>query len=782
MSDLTKEFEDLFDSAEEVDDSLSVFDIDEGDINALAHLYDGSSAGFKGLVEGYSAYAFETMQNRAFPDVRDGLKPVQRRIVFALGQDQKKFSHENSSLEVISQAYPWHPHGDSAIYGAAVRMTDKNKSFMIPLLRGGGNVGSVIQPGSEAAPRYSKMWMHDNIKDFTRDMDGAFWKPAEADETKVEPAYLPVRYPFVLCNPAMGIAVGMATNIPAYNFFDVINLTIKYLKGEDITHEVMAPDFPTGGFVLKDDKEFLKILNIGHGKVHIRARVEISDRQDCIEVHEIPYGKTRDSIIAAISNIVSPPKDRYVEPINGLKSVSNFTGRDGNNITIDCARGTAESVLLHLYKRGILQTNFTARLNVVNGNMPIIGGIPDILEAWYASRERVLARVFKKDLEGYKQAYIQYSYFMRLVSNEVWKDEYLRRITKVSTPSADEYLREIFDDIPADVVTWINHRRAAEFNRGGKYKDLLDATRKGIEEAKYNSQNIKEYVIKDLESLKTEHSGRHPRVSELTSKAYKFIKVSQLKSEEREELIDDTPAWFTVTTEGLLYKTRDSLSLPENEVLFQGVLPGNAVLIGFDIYGRILRFYGEQYGVSNAAVNLADYFEVPIEWRVATSEHPQWHIQYLTNLDEKKRYIFYNNGKLSVLNTAEYGGKSVRRRINQSGMPADIVEHLFEIIHEDDMPEVFVGIDDAKSTKGGPTYRVGWQLTSEIRDTSSVKAEVRLLGGAEHLLCWTGITEEELSDMFHGLEDGYEGRVKRGLDSGILTEIANRCDYGSYAE
>lgn len=772
MTNINDEFEELFEDGSEADDSLSSVDIDEGDITALAHLYKGNSEGFKSLAEGYSAYSFETMQNRSLPDVRDGLKPVQRRIIYAMYLNKKKFSQENGSLELVGAVYPMHPHGDSSIYSAAVRMTDKNGSFMVPLLSGGGNVGTVVQPGKEAAPRYSKMWAHKNDYDFLRDMDGAFWKPAEADESKMEPAYLPVRYPFVLCNPAMGIAVGMNTRIPAYNFFDVVNLTIKFLKGEDITHEVLCPDFPTGGFVLKNDEEFLKILNLGHGQVRIRARVEISPKGDDIEVLEIPYGKTRENIIEEINHIINPPKDVDAQPIPGLKAVNNYTQYKSNNISITCARGTAETVLLHLYKRGILQTNFAARLNVVNGNQPIIGGIPEILEAWYNARERVMAKVFHNEIEGYKQSYIQYSYFLRLVMNEEWKDEYLRRITKVSTASADEYLRGIFDDIPEDVVKWIHDRRAAEFNKGGKYKDALDNTKSALEEAKYNSEHIKEYVIKDLESLKQEHAGEFPRISELTTKDYKFVKASDIKGDDDEE-VEEAPAWFTVTKEGLLYKTRDPLAV--SGVVFQECISGSSTLIGFDIYGRILRFFGEQVPVSNSAVNLAEYFDVPAEYRVATPQHPAWGIPYMTELDGKKRYVLYTNGKLSIMDTAKYANKGARRRVVNNGMPADVYENLFEIIHEDDMPETIIAVDNGKSR-----CRVGWFSTEDIRDTASAKAQERVLGGAANLYAWYGATDEELSELFGGEENEYQDRVKGTSDEEMLEKVAGACDYGSF--
>ena len=158
---------------------------------ALAEMYQGDSEGFKELVRGYSSYAFEVLRNRAFPNAQDGLKPVQRRIAYSMASDRKYFSKENPSGDLIGRVMSLHPHGDSAIYDAACRMTDINQSFLIPLIKGGGNLGSVNTGKTQAAYRYTKMWLHPNLEDYTRDMDGCVFETAEMDENKQEPTYLP---------------------------------------------------------------------------------------------------------------------------------------------------------------------------------------------------------------------------------------------------------------------------------------------------------------------------------------------------------------------------------------------------------------------------------------------------------------------------------------------------------------------------------------------------------------------------------------------------------------
>lgn len=750
MSDLNEEFEAIFSGVDDAVDEASMH-TDEGDPTALGGMYTGSSDGFRRLVEGYSEYATTTIADRAVPDARDGLKPVQRRILFAMCRGGKQYRSAIGSVTAVGDTIKWHPHGDSAVYEAAVRMTDNNGSFMIPLLHGSGNTGSVNAPGTQAASRYTKMWLHEvNAQDYLRDMNGCIMTPAEIDETQEEPEFLPVRYPAVLCNTAMGIAVGMATNIPAFNFFDVVNLTIAYLKGEDISHTVMVPDFPTGGFVLKDDKEFLRILNTGKGRVRIRAKVEINEDSSEISVKEIPFGKTLDSIKNSIDRIINPPKDVTVEGIPGLRAVNDYSDYHGVNIEISTDKGMAERVLLHLYKRGILQTNFGANLNVVNGSRPLFGGVVPILDAWYKSREVVMKRVFLSRLDVLKSQYVLYDYFLRLVSNPEWKEQYLNRITEVSIAEADTYLRGIFQDIPEDVVKWIHERRAAEFNKGGKYRGLMDNVRTEATETRNNLDNLRQWVIKDLEALKAEHAGMHKRVSEITNKDYKFIKVDQMSRKEREN-VEDIPAWFTVTDRGFFYKTMDATNSVVGNIIFQKCLSSRDTLVGFDNYGNILRVYGDQIPMDSVRVNLMDYFEIPAEQRLDRPDRPGYSIPFMTNLDGGKIYVFYTNGKVSIIDTEKYIGKSVRRRVVKNGLNGDLDNELLEVFTEDNLPEVMLFVDDA-SARG---YKMAWERTDAIRETSSPAAQVRFVG-LKHIMAWYGDTQEGIEKLFASAIEGSE--------------------------
>ena len=758
---------------------------------ALAEMYQGDSEGFKELVRGYSSYAFEVLRNRAFPNAQDGLKPVQRRIAYSMASDRKYFSKENPSGDLIGRVMSLHPHGDSAIYDAACRMTDINKSFLIPLIKGGGNLGSVNTGKTQAAYRYTKMWLHPNLEDYTRDMDGCVFETAEMDENKQEPTYLPVRYPALLCNTAMGIGVGLSTNIPGYVFDDVVKLTIKYLKGEDVSREYLEPDFPTGGYILNDPREFLKITNVGKGRIRTRAKVEIDKTESTIRVLELPYGRTFRGLTEAIKKIANPGEDKgKIRPIPGLKDANNFSDRKSNDVTIECKRGTAKEVLLHLYKRNLLQSTFSVNMNTIVDREPLIGGVYDIIDAWYAGREVVLKKKFRAQLDGLKEEFENCNFFLKLVTNETTKEEYLRRITKVSIADANAYCHELFDSegITGDTVDWISRRRASEFNKGGKYAQRLEDLQRTIDELNYNLTHIKEYVIEDLNDLLREHAGRHHRHSVLTNVQYKFVTHEEAKKDDNIEYsVEDS--WFTFTAGGYAFKSRDLPRMGESmgEPLLQRVFKGDQTFIGFDNRGRVLRFYGDTVPVSKAGISLYDYFEVPSEWRVAYEGIPAYRILRMYPLDGSKYYLLHSDGKVSVFDTAKYMQSSVRHRINSSGVPDTVGTDLVAVYKENELPEAILTVDCGKTreTKRGEIvgYRLAWEYTSEIREPKSGSTKGNFLGGSDRLVFgYLGVTNEDLQQMLGDRKAFFEGNFRKADALENLAEIVEACEEPEYVE
>ena len=318
----------------------------------------------------YIDYSMSVIVSRALPDVRDGFKPVHRRILYGmmeLGNTSDK-PYKKSARIVGEVLGKYHPHGDSSVYLAMVRMAQE-WAMRYPLVDGQGNFGSV-DGDSPAAMRYTEArlnklgeeMMQDLYKE-TVDFDPNF------DNTLVEPKVMPTRIPNLLVNGASGIAVGMATNMPPHNLSEVIEACVAYLNNKQITVEelmeyVKAPDFPTGGFIYGISGVRESYLT-GRGRVIMRAKAEIESGQnhDKIVITEIPYNVNKAELIKNIADLVNEKK------IEGISNANDESDRDGMRIVIDIKRDANASVVLNkLYKMTALQTSFGVNnVALVNG-------------------------------------------------------------------------------------------------------------------------------------------------------------------------------------------------------------------------------------------------------------------------------------------------------------------------------------------------------------------------------------------------------------------------------
>ncbi|MGD9886770.1 MAG: DNA gyrase subunit A, partial [Bacilli bacterium] len=309
----------------------------------------------------FLSYAMSVIVSRALPDARDGMKPVHRRILYAmneLGMHADK-AYKKSARIVGEVMGKYHPHGDSAIYEAMVRMA-QDFSYRYPLVDGHGNFGSVDGDGA-AAMRYTEARMSKMAMEVLRDLNKDTVKFVDNyDGSEREPEVLPCRFPNLLVNGAMGIAVGMATNIPPHNLTEVIEGILALIKNPDISIEglmtyIKGPDFPTGGCIM-GVSQVRKAYMTGNGAITVRAKTEIQDlgnNRSAIVVTEIPYQVNKTRLIERIAETV---KDKIIEGITGLQDESN---RNGMRIVIELRRDANPNVILNnLYKHTQLQSTF----------------------------------------------------------------------------------------------------------------------------------------------------------------------------------------------------------------------------------------------------------------------------------------------------------------------------------------------------------------------------------------------------------------------------------------
>jgi len=343
----------------------------------------------------YLDYAMSVIVSRALPDVRDGLKPVHRRILFSMhenGYDWNK-AYRKSARVVGDVIGKYHPHGDQAVYDALVRMA-QDFSMRLPLVDGQGNFGSV-DGDSAAAMRYTEVRLAkpahkllENIDEDTVDFQSNY------DNTEREPMVLPARFPNLLANGAGGIAVGMATNIPPHNLGEVIDATIALIDRpemsiEELTEIVPGPDFPTGGVIL-GRAGIRSAYATGRGSVTMRGRVKTEiarGGREAIVISDIPYQVNKASMVERIGELVREKK------IEGIAEVRDESDRDGYRVVIELKRDAMSDVVLNqLYRFTQLQSTFGCNFVALNAGRPQLMTLKDMLVAFVAFREEVIGR------------------------------------------------------------------------------------------------------------------------------------------------------------------------------------------------------------------------------------------------------------------------------------------------------------------------------------------------------------------------------------------------------
>lgn len=343
----------------------------------------------------YLDYAMSVIVSRALPDVRDGLKPVHRRIIYSMFENGYDYNRPfRKSARIVGDVLgKYHPHGDSSVYEAMVRMAQPF-SMRVPLVDGQGNFGS-MDGDSAAAMRYTEARLakvaHSLIDDI--DKDTVDFMP-NYDETLQEPTVLPASYPNLLVNGANGIAVGMATNIPPHNLGEVLDACCAYIDNpeisiDDLINIVPGPDFPTGGLILGYGGA-KSAYYTGRGSVMMRAKATIEELykdREAIIVHEIPYQVNKAALITRIAELVKEKK------IEGISEIRDESDRQGVRVVIEIKRDfQADVVLNQLYKFTPLQTSFGMNMLAINNGRPMMMNLKDIIQAFVEFREEIIRR------------------------------------------------------------------------------------------------------------------------------------------------------------------------------------------------------------------------------------------------------------------------------------------------------------------------------------------------------------------------------------------------------
>jgi DNA gyrase subunit A len=532
----------------------------------------------------YLDYAMSVIIGRALPDVRDGLKPVHRRVLWAMNElgNQYNKSYKKSARVVGDVIGKYHPHGDTAVYDTIVRLA-QDFSMRYPLIDGQGNFGSV-DGDAAAAMRYTEVRMARLTTQILTDIEKETvdFRP-NYDESLSEPSVLPARIPNLLINGSDGIAVGMATKIPPHNLTEVLDATIALLRKpntsiDELAKIVTGPDFPTGGFIYGGD-ELKRSYTTGRGVIQMRARAGIdrigrgTQERDAIVITEIPFQVNKARLIERIAELVNEKK------LDGISDLRDESDRAGMRIVVELKRDAVPQVILNkLYKLTPMQSSFgVINLAIVNGQ-PRVLNIKQMLEAFVDFRREVVkrrteyelrkARARAHILEGLTKAIDALDYIVTLIRNSravdearLWLTGDMKAMAEVKSwkgvptdLALPDYIKKLqktikrleFSELQAQAILDLQLRRLAALERQkiiDEYEGIIKLIAE-LEEILANESSLRRVIIKELEEVKKDFGDA--RRTEIIQEG---VELSI------EDLIADEDVAITVTNSGYIKRT-----------------------------------------------------------------------------------------------------------------------------------------------------------------------------------------------------------------------------------
>jgi len=458
----------------------------------------------------YIDYSMSVIVSRALPDVRDGLKPVHRRVLFGMSElgVYSNRPYKKSARIVGEVLGKYHPHGDTSVYDAMVRMAQE-WSLRYPLVDGQGNFGS-IDGDSPAAMRYTEAKLKRIAEETLSDIEkGTVDFQPNFDDTLQEPTVLPTRIPTLLVNGASGIAVGMATNMPPHNLSESVDAIIAFIDDPDITTEglmrhIKGPDFPTGG-IIYGEQGIKEAFETGRGRIVVRARTEVElthSGRECIVVTEIPYMVNKAEMIKRIADLINEKK------LEGISYINDESDRNGMRVVIILKKEMPANIILnHLYKHSQLQTSFNVNNIALVKGRPKTLSLKEIVDSFVKHRHDIIVRRAKFDLDqAEKRAHILEG--LIIASDNI--DEVIAIIR--SSPNADvarERLMERFSlsDLQARAIVEMRLRQLTGLEQDKLHaeyeevKKLIEYLMNVLSDEKLQMQIIKDELIEVKEKF-----------------------------------------------------------------------------------------------------------------------------------------------------------------------------------------------------------------------------------------------------------------------------------------
>ncbi|MBQ9937644.1 MAG: topoisomerase IV [Oscillospiraceae bacterium] len=601
-------------------------------------------------------YAMSVIVSRAIPEI-DGLKPSHRKLLFSMYKSGLLGSERKKSASIVGDAMKLNPHGDAAIYETMVRLARGNEALLHPYVDSKGNFGKIYSKNmAYAAARYTEAKLESICKEFFADIDKdtVDFVP-NYDNTIMEPTLLPTTFPNILTNVNLGIAVGMASSICSFNLEEVCQTTIELMKNpsHDILSTLKAPDFSGGGYIIYNEAELEKIYKTGRGSVKVRAKYNYDKSQNCIDITEIPYTATIESIIDKIVELIKAGK------IKEIADIRDESDLGGLKITIDLRRGVEpDKLMAKLFKMTPLEDNFPCNFNILVGDTPKVMGVGEILEEWTAFRRECVRRRTYYTVTNLKEK-LHLLRGLEAILLDIDKAIKIVRETEEDSMVVPNLMIGFgIDKVQAEYVAEIKLRnlnkeyiikRTDEINK--LQQEIFD-----LEDILNSRRRIDKLIIGELENVIKKYA--KPRKSIIEYNATEYVEEKEEVPDYAVNLFFTKDGYFKKITPQSLRMSSEQKLKTDDEIIAHIESSNTAELLFFTNKQQVYKAKVADFDDHKASI-LGEY----IPAKLSMDEGETTVFMAVTTDYKGFMMFFYENGKASKVPLSAYETKSNRKKL-----------------------------------------------------------------------------------------------------------------------
>jgi len=615
------------------------------------------------LTEYYMPYAMKVITDRALPDVRDGLKPIARKILWTLWNNGTKYNTPRDKCgKIVGDILKIHNHGDSSIYQALSLLTEQNEGLLHPFIDGEGAFGKVYSNDSPSAMRYTSARLNKFSEEMFGDINKNTVKFIGEDKSHTQPLILTNSYPNLLIKPNSGVAVGEACNWASFNLSEICTLSQAYIKDTsiDVYDYIKAPDFTTGSYVIVSKSEMTKILDTGRGSFKLKGKYRFHKDTNIIEIYEIPFNTNVNDIIKDINNLMNAGLFKDIIDVKDETGFDKRIKKEAMGIGIEVKKNSnIESIMKILFKKTRLETSFSCNFNCLVGYKPKVLGIKNVLDEWIKFRVECIKRAIIYDINE-KGSVLHYLKGLEKVLLDIDKAIDIIRHSKDDDTIISNLMSKFDIDISqANETANMKLRNINEKYILNKIKSIVGVENE-ITTLQLNLDSdefVKETIISQLEQVKNKYG--IPRKSEI-------MYCDEIEKTLESDLVEDYNPTIVLTTK-YIKKTRkysDTQKLTEDDSILQMIQCNNK--------DDVLLFTNKGNCLSRKVYELKDY--MPSEFGTFMTT---WLGEYLQK-DEKVIYILatndykgdivtiYKNGRVGKTTLQSYKTKTNRQVAQQA--------------------------------------------------------------------------------------------------------------------